>query len=219
VVGVHPNPNPNPKDDSCLRSPSVPSLLLLVARKPIMAQPPGIIKHIEAQTHRLVTIETKWTAQTFAKCHGQDQWMLYRLPQEIRDMTFAYATVPCNIPKYGDRCSRVNSSTALLATCRRAWLETKRLPLSQVVFWLHDIYHSLAEEDFFEERALRGRANEVLYVRAEHCSSQAKISQADSRSTIVTTSITCTSTLTYTATYLPLVPGTILAPLAHFQRC
>ncbi|KAK5172555.1 uncharacterized protein LTR77_002675 [Saxophila tyrrhenica] len=128
--------------------------------------PRGSLARIEANSHRTVTIETEWSSSIAAKCHPQEQSPIFQIPKELRDEVFRYATAPYESL---DRCDnsdllvccaehgiispppmrtfepktgslRKASVTAILATCRRAWLEANGLPLRQAVpsFWLHE---------------------------------------------------------------------------------
>ncbi|KAK5172556.1 uncharacterized protein LTR77_002676 [Saxophila tyrrhenica] len=71
-----------------------------------LSEPAGVIEHIEARTHRLVTIETGWNPSnsTFANCHPQEQSRLFQLPQELRDEIFQYVALPYDNPAYGQPC-------------------------------------------------------------------------------------------------------------------
>ncbi|KAK5172554.1 uncharacterized protein LTR77_002674 [Saxophila tyrrhenica] len=102
--------------------------------------PPGSVARIEAYAHRAITIETESSDHTIAKCHTQEQSPLFQLPKELRDEIFMYATSPEDIdfiwPGLGrnqrpDKQPTGLPHTGLLATCRRAWLETNQLPMQQ----------------------------------------------------------------------------------------
>lgn len=100
-----------------------------------------LVESIERQAHRIVTIETRATSQNLAKCDTQSQSPLFRLPGELRSSIFEYACLPYD----DDECRYVDdfpcglyrpehqarhiTSTSMLLTCRRAWLETFHLPL------------------------------------------------------------------------------------------
>lgn len=106
---------------------------------------------IEAETKRKLTIKTLVTSDNLARCHAQEQSPLFRVPAELRDEIFACATLPYEDfnPRYQNEhnqnaCSprlghqiRQTTSTSILLTCRRAWLEANHLPLQQAMptFW------------------------------------------------------------------------------------
>ena len=110
----------------------------------------ALVDGIETQSGMKVSIDTECTAENLAKCSPQDMSPLFALPAELRNMIFELATAPyddmenqydvnsyCYRP--GHHAKRV-TSTALLLTCRRAWLEANDLPMRQAehCFWFKD---------------------------------------------------------------------------------
>ena len=106
------------------------------------------LETIEQATRRTVSIETKCNSESLSKCHPQDQASLFSLPPELRLQIFAIATSPVNHPDFPYRAAdtwyrpgqyeaRHITSTTLLLTCRRIWLEASHLPLwqSTLTFW------------------------------------------------------------------------------------
>ncbi len=97
-----------------------------------------------------VTIETEWNDSTTAKCHMQEQSLLFGLPKELRDNIFTLATSPDDDTSdrsgygYTHACSKLGQShgacVTLLSTCRRAWLEANHLAIGQAwhVFAPHE---------------------------------------------------------------------------------
>nr|POE74671.1 hypothetical protein CFP56_37202 [Quercus suber] len=104
---------------------------------------------IERTTQRNVTINRTLSPETLAhSCDAQRSSPLYTtLPKEIRDLIFAFATAPTPDPDRAyaatdywyrpGHTAALRTSTALLRTCRRVWLEAHALPLRQAVhaFW------------------------------------------------------------------------------------
>ena len=115
-----------------------------------------LVQSIESDTNKTVTIETAITAENFAKCHSQGQSLFFKLPAELRNVIFAYATLPYDDPDHPyeetdfyyrpGHHARHRVCTSVLHSCRRAWLETNGLPMRQMVhsFWFKD-------EDFRSE--------------------------------------------------------------------
>ena len=106
-----------------------------------------LVRDIEERSGRTVSIETELTEENLAKCILQFQSPLFRLPAEVRNTIFEYTCQPYhndNPPFNGDDYyyrpeSRVRqmTSTSLVRTCRRAWLEANHLPLEigDHTFW------------------------------------------------------------------------------------
>jgi hypothetical protein len=105
-------------------------------------------KRIEAQTHKVLTIETTPTTENIAKCNQQLQYPLFKkLPAESRKVIFSLALLQyedlANPYPEHDFCYRPAHrarrivSTDLLLTCRRIWLEANHWPMEQAVhsFW------------------------------------------------------------------------------------
>lgn len=102
---------------------------------------------IERTTMRTLTMETS-LVDNLEKCHQQDQSPLYnKLPKEIRDQIFEFAASqyedlqqPYKINAFHYRPGYrgpLKTSTGLLRTCRRVWLETNALAMLQAkkTFW------------------------------------------------------------------------------------
>lgn len=116
---------------------------------------------------RKLTMETS-LAENFTKCHPQDQSPLYnKIPKELRDLIFEFATAPYEdlrdeqrYPENSyyyrpDMRGPLRSSTGLLGTCRRVWLESSNLPMKQSisVLWRHSERGPPKQlEDFFAQR-------------------------------------------------------------------
>ena len=113
--------------------------------------PPGVpVIKVENDTDRTVTIETQVTDTSMRKCNLQPQSRLFQLPGELRNAIFEFATRPYDDPKNEiskmDFCYRPGheakhkTSTGVLLTCRRAWLEANTLPMLQAehCFWFRD---------------------------------------------------------------------------------
>lgn len=105
---------------------------------------------IQAETGRELTLATSITDETLAKCNPQQQCPLFaQLPAEVRALIFTFATAPYDSPKLEEQYletdffyrpshrARHLTSTSLLLTCRRIWLEAHHLPLlqAQPTFW------------------------------------------------------------------------------------
>lgn len=87
------------------------------------------------------------TFDLYTRCHLQECSPLFRLPAELRNEIFALATLPYEDKKRKyketdyyyrpEHHAAYRASTSLLRTCRRAWLETNALPVSQMehCFW------------------------------------------------------------------------------------
>lgn len=111
---------------------------------------PTLIQRIEAETKRSITIQTTLTSKTLLKCNQQPQSPLFILPAEIREIIFSLATAPHYKPdslfeetdrrRRPDHLAPVTTSTSLLSTCRRIWLEANHLPMQQAhhCFWAPD---------------------------------------------------------------------------------
>lgn len=97
-----------------------------------------------------ITVDTKEDEPTLAKCHDQSQSVLFdKLPREIRDNIWAYATAQTEDPNHlyeknrfycrPGHTARHRTSTTLLYTCRRVWLEAHMLPMLQAehCFWYY----------------------------------------------------------------------------------
>ncbi|KAK5170390.1 serine/threonine-protein kinase bud32 [Saxophila tyrrhenica] len=107
--------------------------------------PMGLIAQIEKQTQRQVTIATD-PEKAGARCHPQDQSPLFRLPGEIRNVIFSFATEPElerhptfhyePLDWYPKSAAQQKHRTALLPTCRRIWLEANHLPMQQATHTL-----------------------------------------------------------------------------------
>ena len=128
-----------------------------------------LMRDIEQRSGRIVSIETELTEENLAKCILQFQSPLFRLPAEVRNAIFEYACQPYpndNSPFNGDDYyyrpeSRVRqiTSTSLIRTCRRAWLEANHLPLGigDHTFWFtasDKRIHSSQHQTPFEEGEL-----------------------------------------------------------------
>lgn len=107
-----------------------------------------LVQSIERTSMRRLTMETS-LSDNLHKCHPQEQSPLYAiLPKEIRDLIFEFATVQYEDLEHEYRTTAfyyrpgyrgpLKTSTALLRTCRRVWLETSALPMQQSkkTFWL-----------------------------------------------------------------------------------
>lgn len=108
-----------------------------------------LVEGTERQTHRIVTIDTRPTAENLAKCDPQLESPFFKLPAELRSAVFEFACLPYddeNDRYDGHSCHRWRrpghearhlTSTSLLLTCRRAWLEANHLPfrLGDHSFW------------------------------------------------------------------------------------
>ncbi|EME45639.1 hypothetical protein DOTSEDRAFT_43923 [Dothistroma septosporum NZE10] len=103
--------------------------------------------YLSRATMRELTLETS-LKHNLHKCHQQDQSPLFhKLPKEIRDLVFSFATDQYEDldRKYSETSFHyrpghrgpLRTSTSLLATCRRTWLETSQLPIrkSKVTMW------------------------------------------------------------------------------------
>lgn len=144
---------------------------------------PTLVQQIESKTMRKLTMETS-LAENFTKCHPQDQSPLYnKIPKEIRDLIFEFATAPyedlCEEQRYPensyyyrpDMRGPLRSSTGLLGTCRRVWLESSNLPMKQnvAVIWRHSERGPPKQlEDFFAQRRSKGRWNRFSSVLTCH---------------------------------------------------
>ena len=101
----------------------------------------------ESLTNRRITISTVLNPANLAKCHTQTQSPLFQLRQELRNSIFilATATDPDANQLYNeaepwyqpDQTAKPRHNASLLATCRRAWLETNVFPLADLThtFW------------------------------------------------------------------------------------
>ncbi|WPH01195.1 Hypothetical protein R9X50_00403100 [Acrodontium crateriforme] len=119
---------------------------------PPVSDPPAFsvsyIDSIQSQTNREVTISPTGTAKQLSKCRNQDQSPFFSmLPSELRLLIFEYATAPYQDPAHQDddaktykttdffyrpeHPGKLVTSTNLLLTCRRIWLEANHLPLKQ----------------------------------------------------------------------------------------
>jgi hypothetical protein len=106
-----------------------------------------LVRDIEERSGRTVSIETELTEENLSKCLLQFQSPLFRLPAEVRNAIFGYTcqsypneNPPFKVHDYYYRPeSRVRqiTSTSLVRTCRRAWLEANHLPLEMGdhTFW------------------------------------------------------------------------------------
>lgn len=113
------------------------------------AAPGALVRRIERETKRTVILATALTdEELFRTCNAQHASPLYStLPQELRDMVFAYATAEYADPAHmydstdywyrPGHIGRLRTSTTLLRTCRRAWLEAHALPMQQTenAYW------------------------------------------------------------------------------------
>lgn len=99
----------------------------------------SLSKSIEGETGKTLSIETKPTPVNLAKCNPQDRSPIFsRLPAEIRDEIFSLVLL-----QHGGlekRVPRRITSTDILLTCRRVWLEANHWPMLQAVhkFWSLD---------------------------------------------------------------------------------
>lgn len=106
--------------------------------------------YISRTTMRQLTMETS-LEDHLHKCHQQDQSPLFgQLPKEIRDLIFSFATDQYEDMqnKYSETAFHyrpgnrgpLTTSTSLLSTCRRIWLETSQLPIrkSKITMWFED---------------------------------------------------------------------------------
>lgn len=99
------------------------------------------IQRLEATTKRPITISTTLTPSNLSQCHQQPQSRLFALPAELREIIFSLATAPYYA--YGtyrnkselhyrpDHQAHRTTSTTLLLTCRRIWLEAHHMPMQQ----------------------------------------------------------------------------------------
>ncbi|KAK3052301.1 hypothetical protein LTR09_006511 [Extremus antarcticus] len=100
------------------------------------------IRRIEEKTRQQVTISTGLTSANLFKSNVQIQSPLFnRLPAELRNMIFCFATRPDHHPKVTwnkyhqefqpDDSGSYKHLTSLLQTCRLVWLETNYMLLQQ----------------------------------------------------------------------------------------
>ena len=107
-----------------------------------------IVESIERKTKRTISIEDTPTEANLAKCNPQSQSPLYtKLPKELRDLIFAFASSQSPDDKYRydpnayhyrpDHPARLRTYTSLLQTCRLVWLEANALPMlhAEHAFW------------------------------------------------------------------------------------
>ncbi len=106
-----------------------------------------LVEAIERRTMRSVSIESSLTHESLAKCRPQSDSPLFKLPKELRDMIFEYASTQSPDPRHEYRetefyyrpgnTARHKTYTSLLFTCRRAWLEANAMPMQQAehCFW------------------------------------------------------------------------------------
>jgi len=102
---------------------------------------PCLSKAVEHKARRTVSIATDATLENLAKCHPQAQSPLFPLPQELRDLIYAFALAPWNsrAHAYGTReyyyrpdcVAKHMVLTDLLLTCRRVWLEANAVAIKQ----------------------------------------------------------------------------------------
>ena len=109
-----------------------------------------LVEDIERKCARTVTIETVLNYENLARCNPQHQSPLFKLPAELRSMIFYFTCLPYDHEedKYKEEefyyrpehQARHITSTSLLLTCRRAWLEANHLPLQlgDHSFWFRD---------------------------------------------------------------------------------
>lgn len=106
------------------------------------SRPTSLVQQIESTTKLPITIRTSLTTSALSKCNQQSRSPLFRLPAELRELIFSFATTPhCDPCKsiqieleysyYPDHRAQWLASTALLLTCRRFWLEANHLPMKQ----------------------------------------------------------------------------------------
>lgn len=117
-----------------------------------------------------ITIETDPTSTNLSKCHLQQQSPLFGLPAELRNCIFQYATMPhysenetdLRSPETDYHPGSLNkyiTSTDLLLTCRRVWLEANHLPMLQAkhCFWNKGVKYVYTGDFFYREaRRLAG---------------------------------------------------------------
>lgn len=99
----------------------------------------------------MLTLPTKYTAESLANCHAQEQCPLFsKLPGELRNRIFEFACAPSEDPNHRYEHTdywfrpgyhaKPKYETNLLRTCRRIWIESHSLPIALAVptFWFAD---------------------------------------------------------------------------------
>ena len=130
-------------------SPTKPPPVLKMATTPL-APRTKMLEDIERRTGRRVAIYADESEASFIKCDPQMNSPLFTLlPQEIRDLVWAFATAPMEDKDnpYKENAyyyrpghkARLKTDCALLLTCRRVWLEAHAYPMLQAEhsFWYY----------------------------------------------------------------------------------
>lgn len=152
---------------------------------------PCLSQAAERKARRTVSIATDPTPANLAKCNPQPQSRLFSLPQELRDLIYAFALAPWDdrAHSYGTReyyyrpghVAKQMVLTDLLLSCRRVWLEANTMAIKQwrPTFWygrgpeskewMHGMERGHAKHDRFVKKmtdnALRNVTNLNLHAQ------------------------------------------------------